>query len=75
MFIRRAPATGDAAVGDAGGVEQLVQQVALGAAAGQHGDGGGALGGERAGDVDALAAGVDAAARWRGAPRRGGARR
>ena len=66
---------GDAATGDAGGVEQLVHQVALGAARGQDGDGVGALGGERAGDVDALAAGVDPARAWPGAPRRGAARR
>ena len=62
-------------VGDPGGVEQVLEQVALGSAARQHRDGRVALGCEGAGDVDALAARVDAAAASPGAPRRDGARR
>jgi hypothetical protein len=54
---------GDAATGDARVVEQLLHEVALRTADGQHCERGGPLGGERAGDVDSLAAGVDPARR------------
>jgi len=55
------PGDGDRGVCRARPAQQGLQQVPLGSAGGKHGEGLGAVGGQRAGDVDALAARVDPA--------------